>query len=778
MEQIKFQIEVSRVLKLLANDIYDSPYAFLRENVQNAYDAILMRMHKNNNFQPKIDINLNGNQISISDNGIGMSREVVENNYWKAGSSGKNNEEARKAGVVGTFGIGAMANFGICSYLKVRTHFWESNSTIVSEVKKDDLSLDDNCINIETILEDREPGTTVLASLDDHIYLNVNEGKDYLLPYVKYLNFPVLFNGELISQQEYFNPNNYNKNTVIVESDNSSSEYKFHLIIYIMSNGKISAYINNLFYNNQEILGDIFLEQEKQIIFGARNRFGLSAMPITTNFYFGGMVNLSTLEPTAGREAISRESIQFITNLIQNIEQLVATELAKHEVCDLNRLFLNYICQTHQYLLAGKIKIQALPINTTLCLETIQKEMDGKKIYYYSGNDSQIINQYANENNILLHLSQDSIRKNIQQHVLAQKQIERVSNDPQILKEYDTKDLTTPEFALYLRLTSIIKEDYLIDDPHVVFADISHQVPNMVTDKNGSIHIFLARNTGNVRQLLTIREQNPGLFDAFVKDYIRNYLYQKLSPFVPSSTKEGADALFKILQRKRELFTIELEDLGDIEILLKDYNEGKIGINEVFKSSLSMIKPQKQILEQGQIGSVEQELATIIDVSLIQSNDEKNIKDIDLPYPAIKLLSNETNKKLLRTDSSYDQLNGFTIFLGLSEKLYERECDFFFDPHFTKIIWGMHRIIYIFTHASGSITLYYDIELQDHINNNQAGGCSIPTTTIISKNRIFVPVVNELTQCFEVKNKPLSFHVRYDLLTDFNDVKKTPLLGI
>ena len=97
MEQIKFQIEVAKVLKLLANDIYDSPYALLRENVQNAYDAILMKKQIDNSFKPKIEIKLEGKQIIVSDNGIGMTRDTVENNYWKAGSSGKNNEEARKA---------------------------------------------------------------------------------------------------------------------------------------------------------------------------------------------------------------------------------------------------------------------------------------------------------------------------------------------------------------------------------------------------------------------------------------------------------------------------------------------------------------------------------------------------------------------------------------------------------------------------------------------------------------------------------------------------------
>ena len=83
MGQIEFNIETQRILKLLANDIYDSPYALLRENVQNAYDAILMRQ-KRESFDPKIEICIKQGVIRITDNGIGMTREVIENNYWKA----------------------------------------------------------------------------------------------------------------------------------------------------------------------------------------------------------------------------------------------------------------------------------------------------------------------------------------------------------------------------------------------------------------------------------------------------------------------------------------------------------------------------------------------------------------------------------------------------------------------------------------------------------------------------------------------------------------------
>lgn len=42
-ERIAFDVETSRVLEILSSEIYDSPKAFLRENVQNAYDAVLMR---------------------------------------------------------------------------------------------------------------------------------------------------------------------------------------------------------------------------------------------------------------------------------------------------------------------------------------------------------------------------------------------------------------------------------------------------------------------------------------------------------------------------------------------------------------------------------------------------------------------------------------------------------------------------------------------------------------------------------------------------------------
>lgn len=162
---MKFQIDIKKVIKLLAKDIYDSPYALLRENLQNAYDAVLMRKQADPSYtDERIEITIEAGKVVIVDNGIGMTEATVENNYWKAGSSGKNTEEARRAGVVGTFGIGAMANFGVCNKLEVRSRYYASEQTIVTSADLESISLTEECINTSKLNDASLPiGTKVTA---------------------------------------------------------------------------------------------------------------------------------------------------------------------------------------------------------------------------------------------------------------------------------------------------------------------------------------------------------------------------------------------------------------------------------------------------------------------------------------------------------------------------------------------------------------------------------------------------------------------------------------
>jgi molecular chaperone HtpG len=66
--------------------------------------------------------------------------------------------------------------------------------------------------------------------------------------------------------------------------------------------------------------------------------------------------------------------------------------------------------------------------------------------------------------------------------------------------------------------------------------------------------------------------------------------------------------------------------------------------------------------------------------------------------------------------------------------------------------------------AQSAQSLYYDIELRGNRSAGDAGGTAVVTTTIVTKNRIFVPMPQQLAECFRVTDAPVEFYVRFDLL--------------
>ena len=66
-----------------------------------------------------------------------------------------------------------------------------------------------------------------------------------------------------------------------------------------------------------------------------------------------------------------------------------------------------------------------------------------------------------------------------------------------------------------------------------------------------------------------------------MKDFVREHLYPQIRDYVPSSTKQGRDALYQRLKENRELFRLQESDYGAIESLLADYLAGKTEFSEV-----------------------------------------------------------------------------------------------------------------------------------------------------------------------------------------------------
>jgi len=149
-------------------------------------------------------VSITNSTVTISDNGIGMDEDVLQNNFWKAGSSGKNNEIAKKAGVVGTFGIGAMANFGVANQIKVTSRKLGTETTIETLAIRENLSVTEECIDFKLLADNRiEPGTTVEAIIDPTVDVNEVGSIQYLTPYIQYVKIPIVINGNIVSQKNY-----------------------------------------------------------------------------------------------------------------------------------------------------------------------------------------------------------------------------------------------------------------------------------------------------------------------------------------------------------------------------------------------------------------------------------------------------------------------------------------------------------------------------------------------------------------------------------------------
>ena len=92
----QFKAESKRLLDLMINSIYTNKEIFMRELISNASDAI-DKLHylsltdskvKPDNFEIRIEADKENRTLTISDNGIGMTEEELENNLVTISKSG------------------------------------------------------------------------------------------------------------------------------------------------------------------------------------------------------------------------------------------------------------------------------------------------------------------------------------------------------------------------------------------------------------------------------------------------------------------------------------------------------------------------------------------------------------------------------------------------------------------------------------------------------------------------------------------------------------------
>ena len=762
-ERIAFNVETSRVLEILTSEIYDSPTAFLRENVQNAYDAILMRCTAQNTpvADRSIEITVEPSRLIVRDDGIGMSEDVLKNNFWKAGSSGKKTELAQRSGVIGTFGIGAMANFGVCTSLRVETRHISSSDTIISFVQRDDLRIAEDCIDLERVSDERDAGTLIVADLDPSYTIDEISACNYLRQYVRFLPVPVIVNGTIISQEAY-------ENTVSGRAEGferissrqvTNSKFTATLDVSVDNRSRLLVRVTDILLHGNPVGGEVFFAQDGGSTFAFRNAFGLAPVPIPGQYGLAGIVNLDILNPTAGREALSRDSIQHIADLVSLIEAEASVDIAGTDAADGNQQFQQYILSHNLIHLAHRVGISVLPKDEMIVLGAVRDYEPDKSKHYYAGRDSTVLNRFASQQANLFHVSQANPRRGLQTRFLTE--VTRLEQVPErtLVDRISPTELTLEEAVFLAQLRWVLLDDYLMPEVDVVFATISHGVSVYVEMDGNERYIAIARDLPAAAIVIDCYKTARDVFDGFVKDFVRQHIYPNIREYVPSSTRQGSEALYRRLMANKELYQLEEGDYGSIEAVLAEYMSGEAGFTEVLKAARNRASGHRQEVTNEQTGSVEEELPDIIESPALSPspNDSGAI-------PPILRSDIFSQKKVLTVASEYPGLNDFRMFLAVSDRLVRREGEFLHQPHTTRIMWGAHRIIYVFTDATGGISLYYDIDLKTPLEAQNTGGEMFSTTTIVTKNRIYVPVPLALEPSFQVVAGTKEFYVNFNTI--------------
>ena len=211
MEKRQFKAESQRMLDLMINSIYTHKEIFLREILSNASDAIDKLAYRaltddsvglnRSDFKIVITADKDAKTITVSDNGIGMTEEELENNLGviaKSGSLQFKQDLAAKEGVdsgdvdiIGQFGVGFYSAFMVASRVQVLTkpfgsdkaYLWESDGAdgyTIAEAEKDSVGTD----IIMTIKEDTE---------DEQFsqYLEESRISRLVKKYSDYIHYPI-----------------------------------------------------------------------------------------------------------------------------------------------------------------------------------------------------------------------------------------------------------------------------------------------------------------------------------------------------------------------------------------------------------------------------------------------------------------------------------------------------------------------------------------------------------------------------------------------------------
>jgi len=206
MAKKQFKSESKRLLDLMINSIYTHKEIFIRELISNANDAIDKSYYlslvdekisfNKDDFYIRITADKENRTLTITDTGIGMTKEELENNLGTIARSGSlefKNENETKDGVdiIGQFGVGFYSAFMVAELVTVKSRAINSKEAYMWQSKGAEGYTMDSCekdtIGTEITLKIKE--NTEDEKYDD--YLEEYKLKSLVKKYSDFIKYPI-----------------------------------------------------------------------------------------------------------------------------------------------------------------------------------------------------------------------------------------------------------------------------------------------------------------------------------------------------------------------------------------------------------------------------------------------------------------------------------------------------------------------------------------------------------------------------------------------------------
>ena len=558
------------LLRIISKQIYETPLAFLRENVQNSVDAVRMQAHLERadpaDRRYRIEVTVTGRAVRVRDNGIGMTRTELQTLFWTMGASGKRTPEAAAAGCVGTFGIGGFANFGICNKLEVISKKYDDAHGTLTHLSQDDIERARPRLPTVTVeaSDDSAPrGTIVVGHLRNDP--NLEELRLYLRDFVRFVPIAVFFNGEKLSQAKFTDLDDKENLKEISASTQQWKEGDLVVFgrLYEDRGLTLVAAVEGLTVGDQEVplSGQIRFEAGPLDVF--KRGFKLCATQMPSIIGTTGRLDSDRFVPTAGRDSLDDTTTAFIGQIGQVLERVAVLAVldSSERVTQHTRIF-RYVLKYGLVDKLDKVRVALADGSETTLGDIKRQANDGGVGVFFGSAQKQALNQIMQtRGHIVVLLSGDGHRRLAEQQYLerycAAKPFDGMID---IIEPY--AELTRFHRFFLGELEFNVNKSYEVRSLRLLPGQLSEDIPVFVREhgKDKVIDILVDVRHSEIAKLESLG-YTPILY-SLVSTFCHEYLGPSLKKWSPRFFGNGALNLDLLSKRRSELWVLVKDDVG------------------------------------------------------------------------------------------------------------------------------------------------------------------------------------------------------------------------